>query len=183
MTVGVHDFEIPHDMVSPCRDVIIIRVPRPPEKIGSIHVPGMSRDLAQHNTMAGLITAMGALAFAEKHGDEVRRVRVWIDAARTKWRDPQVGDWAVFRPFAGTMVTGGKLVASFGFRYMSSFNDVMGVIAPEFMPSVESLLWDDKDTQQAEMNFPTASGGDVKPLDEELPAGVRERTVYSPEKK
>lgn len=161
MTVGVHDFEIPHDMVSPCRDIIIVKLPRPPEKIGAIHVPGMTRDLAQHNTMAGVIAEMGALAFAEKHGEtELRKVRVYINRAKTIWRDPQVGDWAVFRPFAGTMMQGGQLVASSGYRYMSSFNDVLGVIAPEFMPDVATLLWDDKDADQAEMKFPASTKAD-----------------------
>lgn len=185
MTIGVHDFEIPHDRVSPCRDIVIVRVPRPPRKVGSIIVPGMSRDMAQHNTMAGIITSMGAMAFAEKHADhDYRKVQVWMDAARTQWRSPEVGDWAVFRPFAGTMVAGGKLVASFGYRYLSSFGDVMGVVDPKFMPAASDLLWDDEDDghDQAAMNFPTATGeGTVKPVAEELPPGVRERTVYPKE--
>lgn len=177
MTIGAHDFEIPHDMVSPCRDIVIVRIPRAPNKIGSIHVPGITRDLAQHNSMGGVITSMGALAFAEKHEDGVKRVRVFLNREKTKWRDPQIGDWAVFRPFAGTMLEGGKMVASFGYRYMSSFNDVLGAVAPEFMKNVENLTWDDDEpaTAQEELKFPSASAKDS------FAESVRERVVYKKE--
>lgn len=179
--IGVHDFEIPHELVSPRGDIAVIRIPRPPQKIGSIHVPGVTRDLAQHNTMAGVIISMGSLAFTEKHADGVvRPVRVWLDKERTESRDPAVGDWAVFRPFAGTMVQGGQLMASFGYRYMSTFNDVLGVVAPHFMPDVKKLTWDDANPAEAqeELKFPVAAG--PEPV-AELPVGVRERVTYKPD--
>lgn len=140
-SIGVHDFQIPHDKVSPTRDMVIIRIPLPPRKIGSMIVPDMVRDLAQHNVQSGRIVRMGALAFAEKHDDGVKKVRV--ELADGSFRDPQLGDWAIIRPFAGTLMQGGKIQINSGVRYVSSFGDVIGVVAPEFMPDPGSLIWND----------------------------------------
>ena len=50
--IGVHDFAIPHEHVRPTRDMIIIRLPLPPKMVGSLHVPDLVRDMAQHNVAA-----------------------------------------------------------------------------------------------------------------------------------
>ena len=129
--VGVHSFQIPHESVQPVRDMVIIRLPMPPSKIGSILTPDMTRDMMQHNVMAGRVFAMGPLAFTYKGiNGELQRQEV------------NIGDWVLFRPFAGTMIMAGKLVASCGWRYVSSFNDVIGIVPAEHMPAAETLEWD-----------------------------------------
>jgi len=137
MSVGAHDFTIPHEYAQPTRDMIVIRLPRPPEKIGSIHIPGVTRDLLQHNTMAGRIIAMGPLAFNYKDMDGL------------KVQDAKIGDWVIIRPFAGTMVQGGQMVATSGWRYVSSFQDVLAVMPADRMPDPATLLWDEDASQQA----------------------------------
>ena len=126
--IGVHSFQIPHEHVLPMRDMVIVRLPMPPSKIGRILTADVTRDMMQHNVMAGKIFAMGPLAFTYKDGEGLKRQPV------------EVGDWVLFRPFAGTMIQGGKLVATSGWRYMSSFNDVIGIIpAAVWNPECE---WD-----------------------------------------
>lgn len=132
MTAGVHSFEIPHDFVKPTRDMVIIRIPRPPSKIGSILTADMTRDMMQHNVMAGRIVGMGPLAFSYKDGNGLRK------------QEAGIGDWVLIRPFAGTMVQGGQLMATTGFRYVSSFNDVIGIIPSDKMPAPEALEWGDE---------------------------------------
>jgi len=129
-SIGVHDFAIPHGHVQPTRDMVIVRMPIPPKMVGSIHVPDAARDLAQHNVMAGRVVAMGPLAFTYKDGSGLTKQRV------------KLGDWVVIRPFAGTMLQGGKLYESGGWRYVSSFSDVIGIIPAEEMPDPSTLLWD-----------------------------------------
>lgn len=128
--VGVHDFEIPHAHVQPTRDMVIVRIPLPPSKIGSIWTADMTRDLMQHNVMAGRVVSMGPLAFTYK--EDGKQVRQPIE----------IGDWVLFRPFAGTMIQGGKIMVNSGYRYMSSFNDIIGTIKAEHMPAFESLEWE-----------------------------------------
>jgi co-chaperonin GroES (HSP10) len=155
--IGVHDFAIPHGHVRPTRDVIVIRLPMPPKMIGGIHVPDVVRDMAQHNVMAGRIVSMGPLAF------------VYKDAEGSLTREPvQVGDWVTIRPFAGTMVQGGKLQASSGWRYVSSFQDVLAVIPADKMPDPATLLWDDEDAIKSVAPAHTSEDFGGKP---------RERTV------
>lgn len=129
--VGVHSFQIPHEHVQPTRDMVIVRIPLPPSKIGSILTPDVTRDMMQHNVMAGRVVRMGPLAFSYKSGEDA-----------IKKQDVQIGDWVLFRPFAGTMIQGGKLTATNGWRYMSSFNDVIGIIKAEHMPHHSLLEWE-----------------------------------------
>lgn len=129
--VGVHDFAIPHEFVQPTRDMIIIRMPLPPKMVGSVHVPDLVRDMAQHNVMAGRVVAMGPLAFTYKDGSGLAR------------QDVKIGDWVVIRPFAGTLMQGGKLQITSGWRYVSSFQDVLGLLPADKMPDPSTLVWDD----------------------------------------
>jgi hypothetical protein len=118
--VGVHSFQIPHEYVQPTRDMVIVRIPLPPSKIGSILTPDITRDMMQHNVMAGRIVAMGPLAFQYRKGED-----------GFASHSAEIGDWVLFRPFAGTMIQGGQLMATNGYRYVSSFNDVIGIISAE----------------------------------------------------
>lgn len=136
---GVHDFQIPHEHVKPTRDMVVIRMPRPPRNVGSIQLPDMMRDMAQFNVMAGRIVSMGPLAFSYKDGN----------GSVTK-QDVAIGDWVVIRPYAGTMVQNGQVVGAGGCRYVSSFNDVIAIIPADKMPAPETLLWDDADPQKKE---------------------------------
>lgn len=155
MTAGVHSFEIPHDFVKPTRDMVIIRIPRPPSKIGSILTADMTRDMMQHNVMAGRIVNMGPLAFSYKDGSGLNK------------QEAAIGDWVLIRPFAGTMVQGGQLMATTGFRYVSSFNDVIGIIPSDKMPAPEALEWGDEaekpvaPTPQHDFNFDSRKDGET----------------------
>lgn len=134
--IGVHDFAIPHDAVQPTRDMIIIRMPLPPKTIGRFIVPDLVRDMAQHNVMAGRIVRMGPLAFKYKDGDGLST------------QEAKIGDWVVIRPFAGTLLQGGKLQVNAGWRYVSSFQDVLAIIPADKMPDPSTLLWDEDESQQ-----------------------------------
>jgi hypothetical protein len=161
--VGVHSFQIPHHAVRPVRDMVILRIPMPPSKIGSILTPEISRDIAQHNVMAGLIMAKGPIAFGYKAADENGN-----DTFR--FMEANVGDWCLIRPFAGTMMVGGQMQANFGYRYVSSFQDVIGVIAAKDMPHPDTLEWD--------ISAPKPDGTPAAPKHDPFAAGVRERVVY-----
>lgn len=130
-SIGVHDFEIPHDRVQPTRDMVVVRIPLPPKMVGSLHVPDIVRDMAQHNVMAGRIVSMGPLAFQFKDGTGLSK------------QAAEIGDWVVIRPFAGTLIQGGKIQVNSGYRYVSSFQDVLAVIPADSMPDPESLIWED----------------------------------------
>ena len=137
--VGVHSFQIPHEHVRPTRDMVIVRIPLPPSKIGSILTPDITRDMMQHNVMAGRIVAMGPLAFQYRKGED------GFASHKAK-----IGDWVLFRPFAGTMIQGGQLMATNGYRYVSSFNDIIGVIfAEDWNPTCEWEYKADEATQPA----------------------------------
>lgn len=130
--VGVHSFQIPHEFVQPVRDMIIVRLPAPPRKSkGGIITPDVTRDLMAHNVMAGLIYAAGPIALQYKDG-----------TGSWKAHEFKIGDWVLFRPFAGTMIQGGTIKIMSGWRYMSSFNDVIGIIKADHMPNADSLDWD-----------------------------------------
>lgn len=136
--VGVHSFEVPHDHVQPTRDMVIIRIPMPPSKVGNIITPQVSRDIMVHNVMAGRVVALGPMAFAYKDGDGLSK------------QDVKVGDWVLIRPFAGTMMQGGKVaLLNSGYRYVSSFQDVIGIIPADKMPNPDTLEWDFKDDPAA----------------------------------
>jgi hypothetical protein len=136
--IGVHDFEIPHEHVQPTRDMVIIRLPLPPKYVGDkvkFEIPAQVRDLAQHNVAAGRIVAMGPLAFAYKDGDGLSR------------QDAKIGDWVVIRPFAGTLLQGGKIIVNGGWRYVSSFQDVLALIPSDKMPDPATLLWENAEAE------------------------------------
>ena len=156
--VGLYGFEIPHDFVLPTRDMVIIRIPFPPEKVGSIITPQTTRDLLAHNVMAGRIVAMGPLAFQMKNGE----------GGLTR-QDADVGDWVLIRPFAGTMVQGGQIMVTSGWRYVSSFNDVIGIIPRDRMPDPSTLSW-----EAVNANAPAAKAPPA------FESNVRERVVYKP---
>jgi hypothetical protein len=142
--VGVHGFSIPHKYVQPTRDMVIVRLPMPPSKIGNIFTADVTRDMMQHNVMAGLVFAMGPLAFAYKNGQ-----------GNLDTQQCRIGDWVLFRPFAGTMIIGGKITQEGGWRYISSFNDVIGIIPAVHMPHPDTLEWD-----YAEPDAPTKADFD-----------------------
>lgn len=143
MTDGVHDFKIPHEHMQPVRDMIAVRIPRPPEKIGSFFVPDMMKDVAQYNVMVGLITNMGPLAFNYKDGkDGIGK------------QDVKQGDWVAFRPYAGTYMQGGHVMGAGGYRYLSSFNDVIAIIPAAHMPDPSTLLWGDASEKPANSQQP-----------------------------
>lgn len=129
--IGVHDFAIPHAHVQPTRDMVIIRLPIPPKMIGSIEIPDMFRDMAIHNVMVGRIVAMGPLAFTYKDGN-----------GGISKQEATLGDWVVFRPYAGTQSIGGKVSGAGAWRYLSSFQDVIGVVPRDKMPDPKTLIWD-----------------------------------------
>lgn len=132
--IGVHDFAIPHEHVQPTRDMVIIRLPLPPKMVGRLHVPDLVRDMAQHNVMAGRVVNMGPLAFQYKDGEGISRQNV------------KIGDWVVIRPYAGTLIQGGKLQVTSGWRYISSFQDVLAIVPADKMPDPSTLIWDDDET-------------------------------------
>jgi co-chaperonin GroES (HSP10) len=132
MSDSVHDFRIPHEHMQPMRDMVAVRIPRPPEKVGSIHLPDMMQDVAQYNVMVGLITNMGPLAFTYKDGN-----------GNTVKQAVERGDWVAFRPYAGTYMQGGSVMGAGGYRYLSSFADIIAIIPADNMPHPDTLLWGD----------------------------------------
>lgn len=148
--IGVHDFAIPHEHVTPLRDMVIIRMPMPPRFVGSIEVPDVVRDMAQHNVMAGRVVNMGPLAFTFKNGEgQIERQNVTI------------GDWVVIRPYAGTLLQGGKIQTTSGWRYVSSFSDVLAIIPADKMPHPNTLIWDDDDPRVATEKPPSGYAQDT----------------------
>ena len=133
--VGVHDFSIPHEFVQPTRDMVIVRMPCPPKKIGNIIAPDAYRDMARYNITAGRVVATGPMAFAYKDGEGIAK------------HDVKIGDWVTFRPFAGTETFGNKVAGAGNWRYISSFNDVIGIIPADKMPDPATLLWDDDEPE------------------------------------
>jgi co-chaperonin GroES (HSP10) len=130
--IGVHDFTIPHDCVQPTRDMVLIRLPLPPKIVGTMIIPDMYRDMAIHNVMVGRVAAMGPLAFVYKDAEG--------NLAR---QSVNIGDWVIFRPYAGTQTIGGKVAGAGNWRYLSSFQDVIGLVPAGRMPDPATLLWDE----------------------------------------
>lgn len=157
--VGLYGFDIPHDFVEPTRDMVLIRIPFPPRKIGSIITPQQTRDMLAHNVMAGRIVRLGPLAFQYKDGNGLSK------------QDAAIGAWVLIRPYAGTMVQGGQVMVTSGWRYVSSFQDIIGIIPADKMPDPATLLWDD------DGSFDETPFAPAKPLSSET--GVRERVVYN----
>lgn len=155
--MSIYGFEIPHHKIKPARDYISIQIPMPPRKVGSIHTPDMWREVSQHSVQAGVIRAMGPLAFNYKDGEGLQRQKA------------NLGDWVIIRWGAGTMFQASKgIVVSGGWRYISSFNDVIGIIDAKDMPDIDTLEWEEGDDEKlAQKNLPL-----------EVDIGVRERVVY-----
>ena len=136
MTDTVHNFAIPHECVQPTRDMVLVRLPLSPTKIGNIVVPDFSRDMAQHNVIVGRVVAMGPLAF------------VYKDAEGELTRQPvKIGDWVIFRPYAGTQTTGGKISIS-KWRLLSSFQDITAYVPADEMPK-HDFLWTEAEVEAA----------------------------------
>lgn len=156
--MSIYGFEIPHHKVKPARDYIAIQIPLPPRKIGSIITTDSWRELSQHGVQAGIIRAMGPLAFHYKVGNEPRQ------------HEASIGDWVIIRWGAGTMFQATKgIVVSGGWRYVTTFNDVIGIVAATDMPDPATLEWEEGDDEKL-------AQGDLT-LDPET--GVRERTIYA----
>ncbi len=134
MSNSAYGFDIPHDAGTPCRDLIAIQIPYPPSRVGSILVPDISRQLGEHGVQAGIIRQMGPLAFTYKDGNG--------SLAR---QPAEVGDWVLIRWGAGTMFQAGRgiLNSMSGWRYISSFQDVIKVIPAADMPEPATLEWTD----------------------------------------
>jgi len=157
--MSVYGFEIPHHKVKPARDYISIQIPMPPRKIGSIVTPDIWREYGQHAVQAGIIRGMGPLAFKYK------------DAEGLLTHDAKLGDWVIIRWGAGTMFQATKgIVVSGGWRYITTFNDVIGIIAASDMPDPATLEWEEGDDEKLGMVQGALNLGPE--------TGVRERTVY-----
>ena len=147
--IGVHDFEIPHEFAVPCRDMVIIRIPAPPIVMGTngkFIIPEQFRQMASHNVQAGRIVSMGPMAFAYKDGEGLQR------------QDVEIGDWVVIRPYAGTQLDGGRIAKSTGWRYVSSYSDLLAVLPPDKMPDPTTLLWSEQEAEELLKRTAEAAG-------------------------
>jgi hypothetical protein len=170
--IGVHDFEIPHDLVQPLRDMVVIRLPFPPRKIGSFIMPDVVRDLAVHNVQAGRIVSMGPMAFTYKDGSGTGGNGV------TKQK-VEIGDWVVIRPYAGTSLQGGKITVATGWRYVSSYSDILAVVPADQMPDEADLIWTEKDAEAVEAQYAAElQQVAASKLPDGIPENVRERVTY-----
>lgn len=133
MSNSVYGFDIPHEHGEPTRDLIAIQIPYPPSRVGSVLIPDISRQLGEHGVQAGIIRQMGPLAFQYKDGNGLAR------------QEANIGDWVLIRWGAGTMFQAGRgvLNAVGGWRYLSSFQDVIKVIPAKYMPDPATLEWTD----------------------------------------
>ena len=133
--MSTYGFDIPHLKVQPSRDIIAIQIPYPPSMVGSILIPDVSRDLGQHGVQAGIIRAMGPLAFMYKDGNGL-----------SQKQSASIGDWVLIKWGAGTIFVAGRgvLNAIGGWRYISSFGDVIGILPAVDMPDPSTLEWMDQ---------------------------------------
>lgn len=155
--MSIYGFEIPHHKVRPARDYISIQLPYPPRKVGSVITPDIWREVGQHSVQAGVIRAIGPLTFQYKAGEGL------------KVQEAKIGDWVIIRWGAGTIFQAGKgIVVSGGWRYLSSFNDVVGIIDASDMPDLATLEWEEGDDEKL----------GVVPPNVPLEPNVRERTIY-----
>ena len=147
MSTSLYGFDIPHNAGTPCRDLIAVQIPYPPSKVRGLWIPDVSRQLGEHGVQAGIIRQMGPMAFMYKDGDGLSR------------QDANVGDWVLIRWGAGTMFQAGRgiLNAIGGWRYLSSFQDVIKVIPAAAMPDPISLEWTDEGVVDGP-TFPAATG-------------------------
>jgi hypothetical protein len=157
----LYGFEIPHEEGEPCRDYIAIQIPYPPSKVRGLWIPDVARDLNQHSVQTGIIRQMGPLAFLQKDGNGLNKQRA------------EVGDWVLIRWGAGTIFTAGRgmLNAVGGWRYISTFNDVIKIFPARVMPDPATLEW----TDEGVVDGPLPAQAEL-PLDPN--AGIRERVIY-----
>lgn len=145
--MSLYGFEIPHEAVQPCGDKISVKMPFPPKKIGSILTPDVWREFSQHGHQAGLIRNMGPLAFKYKDYDDEKGNTLARAFFKKHGREVQEGDWVLIKWGAGTMFQASKgIVLEGGWRYLSSYNDVVGIIRAEDMPDPSTLCWDESET-------------------------------------
>lgn len=155
--MSIYGFDIPHHKVKPVRDYISLQIPLPPRKVGHILTPDMWRELSQPSVQTGIIRAMGPLAFKQKDENGISK------------HEATIGDWVIIRWGAGTwfMPTKG-IVVSGGWRYISTFNDVIGTVDAADMPDPATLEWEEGDDEKLHQSkFPF-----------EPDVGVRERVIY-----
>jgi hypothetical protein len=161
-----YGFEIPHAKVQPSRDMIAIQIPYPPSKVRGLWIPDISRDLGQHGVQAGIIRAKGPLAFQYKDGVGISQ------------QSGDVGDWVLIKWGAGTIFQAGRgvLNAVGGWRYLSSFNDVIGIIPAADMPDPLTLEWTDEGVTDGPLpGKPPAAGAPGF----DFPDNSREKTVFT----
>jgi hypothetical protein len=161
--MSIYGFDIPHDKGTPCRDYITIQIPYPPSKVRSIWIPDVAREINSSSVQAGIIRQKGPLAFAYK--------------GREGFTDQtaEIGDWALIRWGAGTFFQAGKGILNTigGWRYISSFNDVIKIIPAADMPDPATLEWTDEGIVDGDLH--NMRQPDL-PLEPDI--GVRERVVY-----
>jgi len=161
-----YGFEIPHAKVQPSRDMIAIQIPYPPSKVRGLWIPDISRDLGQHGVQAGIIRAVGPLAFQYKDGVGVSR------------QSAGIGDWVLIKWGAGTIFQAGRgvLNAVGGWRYLSSFNDVIGILPAADMPDPSTLEW----TDEGVTDGPLPGQPQQQPAPGfDFPDNSREKTVFT----
>jgi hypothetical protein len=99
---------------------------------------------------------MGPLAFQYKDGNGLAK------------QNAQIGDWVIIKWGAGTMFQASKgIVTQGGWRYLSSFNDVIGVVPANEMPDPETLCWDESETAM-DTAAPVAEPEPSKLTDEDI---------------
>jgi len=163
MTTSIYGFDIPHDKGEPCRDLIAVQIPYPPSKINSVIIPDIARQLGEHGVQAGIIRQMGPIAFQYKDSEGVAK------------QNAKIGDWVLIRWGAGTMFQAGRgiLNAVGGWRYLSTFQDVIKVIPAEDMPNPATLEWTDQGVDPA-----LTGAAQPEPAAATFEESVRERVVY-----
>lgn len=160
--MSVYGFDIPHHKGTPCRDYIAIQIPYPPSKFRSIWIPDITREINSSAVQAGIIRQFGPLAFRNR-----------IDGQNVMM-DVKVGDWALIRWGAGTWFQAGKGIINSvgGWRYLSTFNDVIKIFPAEDMPDPATLNWTDEGISDGPLHTPTSREPDL------FDDSIRERTVY-----
>jgi len=165
--MSIFGYEIPHEHMHCIADKIKVQMPYPPRKIGSILTPDSWREISQHSHQMGIVREAGPLAFVYKT----------LEGGNAKHLI-EIGDWVMFKWGAGTSFNPGRgVVVSGGWRYLSSFNDLVGWCEAKYMPDPATLCWDD--TGDFEMD--TVQNTIITADDGALPDGVRERVVYGAE--
>ena len=176
MTDSIYGFDLPHHEGTPCRDLIAIQIPYPPSMVGNVHIPDTARAMGEHGVQAGVIRQMGPMAFTYKDFDEKTQTEM------LRRQPASIGDWVLIRWGAGTIFQQGRgiLNAIGGWRYLSSYQDVIKVIPADKMPAEDTLEWTDKSWRDtvAEMLGNKSPAAAPAPVDET--AGLRERITYPP---